>query len=72
MYISQLPGPYRLFNNMTKSIAIIGGGTGGLGTLKAILDLPEDIRREWRIDLYDQRDGIGGIWWVSRRFRNSL
>jgi hypothetical protein len=48
--------------NPPKSIAIVGGGTSGLGTLKALLDLPEEARRDWYIALYEQRSGIGGIW----------
>ncbi|PCH41963.1 dimethylaniline monooxygenase [Wolfiporia cocos MD-104 SS10] len=45
-----------------KSIAIIGGGSAGLGMLKAALDLPESIREDWEVVLYERRRDIGGIW----------
>ncbi|KDQ62147.1 hypothetical protein JAAARDRAFT_121811 [Jaapia argillacea MUCL 33604] len=45
-----------------KSIAIVGGGTAGLAALKALLDLPEDVRQDWKIDLFEQRRDVGGIW----------
>jgi chemotaxis response regulator CheB len=45
-----------------KSILIVGGGTGGLGALKTFLDLPERIRGDWEIALYEKRDDIGGVW----------
>ncbi|GAA5968524.1 hypothetical protein JCM21900_006632 [Sporobolomyces salmonicolor] len=45
-----------------KSIAIIGGGTGGLGALIGILDLPEEVRQGWTIDLFERRKDIGGVW----------
>ncbi|KZT29650.1 FAD/NAD(P)-binding domain-containing protein [Neolentinus lepideus HHB14362 ss-1] len=46
----------------TKRVAIIGAGSGGVGTLKAIFDIPEDVRRTWQIDLFDQREEVGGVW----------
>ncbi|EPQ52711.1 FAD/NAD P-binding domain-containing protein [Gloeophyllum trabeum ATCC 11539] len=45
-----------------KSIAIVGAGSGGLAALKALLDLPQETRRDWQIDLFEQRDHVGGIW----------
>ncbi|PCH40375.1 dimethylaniline monooxygenase [Wolfiporia cocos MD-104 SS10] len=46
----------------TKSIAIVGAGSAGLGVLKAILDLPESIREDWEVVLYEQRRAVGGVW----------
>ncbi|GAA5878117.1 hypothetical protein JCM1840_002247 [Sporobolomyces johnsonii] len=46
----------------SKSIAIVGGGTGGLGALIGILDLPEEVRKGWTIDLFERRKDIGGVW----------
>lgn len=46
----------------TKSIAIIGAGSGGLAALKTLLDLPEDVRRNWEIVLYEQHSDVGGLW----------
>lgn len=48
--------------NITKSIAIVGAGSGGLAILKGLLDLPEDVRSTWEIVLYEQRRGVGGVW----------
>ncbi|KAF9263242.1 FAD/NAD(P)-binding domain-containing protein [Marasmius fiardii PR-910] len=45
-----------------KSIAIVGAGSAGLGILKTILNLPEDLRSGWDIILYEQRRNVGGIW----------
>ncbi|KAI5476895.1 FAD/NAD P-binding domain-containing protein [Pseudohyphozyma bogoriensis] len=45
-----------------KRIAIVGGGSGGLGVLAALLTLPEEVRKEWTIDLFEQRRDVGGVW----------
>ncbi|TBU25501.1 FAD/NAD(P)-binding domain-containing protein [Dichomitus squalens] len=45
-----------------KSIAIVGAGSGGLAILKTIFDLPEDVRRDWEVVLYEQRRNVGGVW----------
>lgn len=50
------------YSDVTKRIAIVGGGSAGLGVLRALLDLPQEIRAAWEIDLYEQRDNVGGIW----------
>ncbi|EPQ54781.1 FAD/NAD P-binding domain-containing protein [Gloeophyllum trabeum ATCC 11539] len=44
------------------SIAIVGAGTGGIGALRALLELPEDIRTGWKIDVFEQTASVGGIW----------
>lgn len=49
----------------TKSIAIIGAGSGGLAALKTLLDLPEEPRRSWDIVLYEQRSDVGGLWFAD-------
>lgn len=45
-----------------KSIAIVGGGSGGLAILKTIFDLPEEARAGWEVVLYEQRRDVGGVW----------
>ncbi|KAH9950628.1 FAD/NAD(P)-binding domain-containing protein [Amylocystis lapponica] len=49
-------------STVIKSIAIVGSGSGGLGILKSILDLPEETRAGWEIVLYEQRRAVGGVW----------
>ena len=49
----------------SKSIAIVGAGSAGLAMLKVLLDLPENVRRGWEIVLYEEREDVGGIWYVS-------
>lgn len=46
----------------SKSVAIIGAGSAGLAVLKTFLDLPQDVRRNWDITLYEQRRNVGGVW----------
>jgi heterodisulfide reductase subunit A-like polyferredoxin len=46
----------------SKSILIVGGGTAGQSSLKTFLDVPERIRHDWNIVLYEKRDDIGGVW----------
>ena len=46
----------------SKSIAIVGAGSGGIAILKTLLDLPEDVRASWDIVLYEQRRDVGGLW----------
>lgn len=48
--------------NITKSIAIVGGGSAGLAILKTLLDLPSEVRSSWNIVLYEQRRSVGGVW----------
>ena len=49
-----------------KSIAIVGAGSAGLAMLKTLLDLPE--HNSWNIILFEERENVGGIWWVSTVF----
>lgn len=48
----------------TKRIAIVGTGAAGIGTLKAIMDLDEELRRGWTVVAFEERVGVGGIWCV--------
>lgn len=46
-----------------KRIAIIGGGTAGVTTLKTLLtDIPLEKRGGWEVVLFEQRAGVGGVW----------
>lgn len=56
--------PVPLTRTAEKSVAIIGAGSAGLAALKTFLDLPEDVRRNWDITLYEQRRDVGGVWWA--------
>lgn len=47
---------------ITKRIAIVGGGTAGIGQLIALTSLPESVRKGWQIDLFEQREDVGGVW----------
>jgi len=55
------PDPF-LDTRGSKTVVIIGGGSAGLGALKALLDLPHDIRASWNISLFDEREDVGGVW----------
>ncbi|KAH9829712.1 FAD/NAD(P)-binding domain-containing protein [Rhodofomes roseus] len=46
----------------SKSIAIVGGGSGGLAALKTILDVANDINENWEVVLFEQHRGLGGVW----------
>ena len=46
----------------SKSIAIIGGGSAGLGALQVLLDVQGKKNLNWEVVLYEQRRGIGGVW----------
>ena len=48
-----------------KRVAIVGGGTGGLAALKTfVYDIPKPDGQRWEIELFEQRDDLGGIWSV--------
>jgi NADH dehydrogenase FAD-containing subunit len=50
----------------TKRIAIVGAGTAGISTLKVLqVDLPEHLRQDWEVTLFEQRADVGGIWCVE-------
>ena len=46
----------------SKSIAIIGGGSAGLGVLQVLLDIQGKKNLNWEVVLYEQRRGVGGVW----------
>jgi cation diffusion facilitator CzcD-associated flavoprotein CzcO len=48
--------------NERKSIAIVGAGSGGLAMMKTLLDTPEHT--SWHIVVFEERENVGGIWWV--------
>lgn len=49
----------------TKRIAIVGAGAAGIATLKAIMDLDEEVRRGWSIVAFEERSGVGGVWYAT-------
>ena len=61
--ISQLPAT----TEKSKRVAIIGAGSAGLAALKTFLhDIPKPDGQRWEIELFEQRNGLGGIWSVLR------
>ncbi|KZT04455.1 FAD/NAD-P-binding domain-containing protein [Laetiporus sulphureus 93-53] len=46
----------------TKSIAIVGAGSGGLAALKTILDVASNINANWEVVLFEQHRNVGGLW----------
>ncbi|EJD04876.1 FAD/NAD-binding domain-containing protein [Fomitiporia mediterranea MF3/22] len=48
--------------NRDKSIAIVGAGSAGLAALKALLELPQEVRQNWEIVLFEERRNVSGIW----------
>ena len=52
---------------ITKKVAIIGAGTAGLAALKTfVYDIPKPDGQRWEIELFEQRNDLGGIWSVLR------
>ncbi|KAI0032085.1 FAD/NAD(P)-binding domain-containing protein [Vararia minispora EC-137] len=47
---------------VSKRIAIVGMGAGGISALKALLALPEEMREGWEIVAFEQREEVGGLW----------
>ena len=72
-YVSAHPGhghgeQVPLNTQPTKRIAIVGAGAAGIASLKAIMDLDEDLRRGWDVVVLEERSGVGGLWcvvWVA-------
>ncbi|KAI0313786.1 FAD/NAD(P)-binding domain-containing protein [Amylostereum chailletii] len=50
------------FGQTPKRIAIVGAGAAGISHLKAIAELPEDIRRGWEVVAFEERHSVGGVW----------
>lgn len=46
----------------SKSVAIVGGGSGGLAALKTILDVAAEINENWDVVLFEQHRDVGGVW----------
>lgn len=57
---------YRNMPHERKSIAIVGAGSAGLAMMKTLLDQPE--HNLWHIVVFEERENVGGIWWVSLVF----
>jgi hypothetical protein len=52
-----------------KRVAIIGAGTAGLAALKTFIhDIPKPDGQRWEVELFERRNGLGGIWSVPRFF----
>ena len=47
-------------------ICVIGGGASGLAAVKIIKDTQQFKSGTWKVDAYEQRDDIGGIWYVHK------
>ncbi|KAH7099995.1 FAD/NAD(P)-binding domain-containing protein [Auriculariales sp. MPI-PUGE-AT-0066] len=45
-----------------KRIAIVGLGSGGITALRALSDLPPDLRSGLSITAFDERESVGGLW----------
>lgn len=59
--ISELP----ITTGQVKRVAIIGGGTSGLAALKTfVCDIPKPDGQRWEIELFEQRNDLGGVWSV--------
>ena len=65
-WLLQLPDFSTNVVHEQKTIAIIGAGSAGLAMLKTLLDIPE--HNLWNIVLFEERENVGGIWWVSTAF----
>ncbi|KAI0309065.1 hypothetical protein OF83DRAFT_1089328, partial [Amylostereum chailletii] len=50
------------FGQKHKRIAIVGTGAAGISQLKAIAELPADVRRGWEVVAFEERHGVGGVW----------
>ena len=49
-----------------KRVAIVGAGSGGLAALKTFVhDIPKPDGQRWEIELFERRNGLGGIWSVQ-------
>ncbi|KZV85019.1 FAD/NAD(P)-binding domain-containing protein [Exidia glandulosa HHB12029] len=46
----------------TKRIAVVGTGSGGLAVLKALVELPMEMRQGWEIVAFEKREDVGGVW----------
>ena len=58
---SELP----ITTGQVKRVGIIGGGTSGLAALKTFVhDIPKPDGQRWEIELFEQRNDLGGVWSV--------
>lgn len=48
-----------------KRVAIIGAGSAGLAALKTFVhDIPKPDGQRWEVELFEQRNDLGGVWSV--------
>lgn len=59
-------------NAPNKSIAIVGAGSAGLAMLKTLTELPEETRRSLEFTLFEEREDVGGIWYVKNLMQSLL
>ncbi|GJJ15028.1 hypothetical protein Clacol_009301 [Clathrus columnatus] len=52
---------------MPLKVGVIGGGAAGLAALKILKDTDEITNGDWVVTAFEQRDDIGGIWYVKLR-----
>ena len=56
----------RVGTEQVKRVAIIGAGSAGLAALKTFVhDIPKPNSQRWEVELFEQRSGLGGVWWAS-------
>lgn len=50
-------------------IAIVGYGSSALMLLKSLQDLPQELREDWRVTVFERREGLGGQWyfWLFKK-----
>ncbi|KAF9535371.1 hypothetical protein CPB83DRAFT_865679 [Crepidotus variabilis] len=54
-------------DSITKSIAIVGAGSAGLGMLQTLLALPDSVKEGWEFTLFEEREDVGGVWLPDNR-----
>lgn len=58
---------FPIATEQVKRVAIIGAGTAGLAALKTFVhDIPKPDGQRWEIELFEQRNDLGGIWSFMR------
>ena len=52
----------KAYPRVSKSIAVIGAGSGGLSAIKTFLDVADTVQQTWDIVVFEQRRDVGGVW----------